>query len=325
MRSLISFAKGFLSFFPKADILEKSRGTGGSDKANYCYGVWMKHLTLMYEGGVHQIPRAMAELGPGDSIGIGLAALLSGVDHYYGLDVVQYANKEKNQRILDDLIPLFKSRAPLLSKGWPDYSHLLDRNHFPGHILTDQSLQESLSDRRIELIRKAIDGKTTKNDEISIDYIVPWNNKSVINRGSVNLILSHAVMEYIKDLDSAYDSMYYWLADGGVISHQIDFRSHGLSGKWNGHWAYSERAWKWIAGKRVLIINRQPCSMHHNLIRQKGFRIISDYKSQLQDGFPKSSLSAPWRNMCEEDASCSGAFIQAVKPKKSRLRSEFRN
>jgi hypothetical protein len=314
MRNIISFGKGLISLFPKSGELERSRGTGGTNKALYCYGVWMKHMCFLFESGMQKMPKAMAELGPGDSIGIGLSALLSGVDHYYGLDVVEFANKEKNLEILDELIGLFKAKTPLLAKGWPDYSHLLDENHFPGHVLSDERLGECLSEKRLALIRKAIDGGLSPRDELSIQYIVPWNTKSVLAPGTIDLILSHAVMEYVRDPDFAYDAMSWWLARGGMISHQIDFRSHGLSDKWNGHWAYSERAWKLIEGKRSLIINRQPYSVHHNLMVKNGFKITFNAKSFRDDGYKKTRLASAWRNMSDDDSTCSGALIQAMKP-----------
>ena len=37
----------------------------------------------------------IAEIGPGDSIGVGLLALLLGVEKYYAFDVVKFANVEK--------------------------------------------------------------------------------------------------------------------------------------------------------------------------------------------------------------------------------------
>ncbi|MBN1187815.1 MAG: hypothetical protein JXB49_36415 [Bacteroidales bacterium] len=316
MRNIISFTKGLLSFFPKISVLERSRGTGGTINARYCYGVWMKHMSLMFESGMQKMPETMVELGPGDSIGIGLAALLSGVNHYYGLDVVKFASKEKNHEILNELIRLFRTKEPLREKGWPDFSHLLDENYFPSHILSAQRLNQCLSDKRITLIRKAIDAEFSVQNEISIHYIVPWNTKTVIVPGTVDMILSHAVMEYVKDLDFSYDAMHYWLAEGGIISHQIDFRSHGLSDKWNGHWAYSERAWNLIKGKRSLIINRQPYSVHHNLLVKNGVNIVSEYKSRLYDGYKKSQLSKTWKNISDDDRSCSGAFIQAMKLKR---------
>ena len=39
---------------------------------------------------------SIAELGPGDSIGIGLAALLTGANIYYAFDIIQFASNQMN-------------------------------------------------------------------------------------------------------------------------------------------------------------------------------------------------------------------------------------
>ena len=69
---------GILSFFP---FVPESiyRGTGGTGSARYCYSIWLRHLLLAHAGGMRGLPSTLAELGPGDSVGVGLAALISGV------------------------------------------------------------------------------------------------------------------------------------------------------------------------------------------------------------------------------------------------------
>jgi hypothetical protein len=79
----------------------------------YCYEVWLKHLTLLWANGLRTIPDTVAELGPGDSLGTGLAALLSGANHYYALDIIRYADTPRNLMIFDQLVDLFqRRRAP---------------------------------------------------------------------------------------------------------------------------------------------------------------------------------------------------------------------
>ena len=53
----------------------------------------------------------VAELGPGDSLGTGIAALLSGVEKYYALDVKPYFNNAINLEMFDRLLELFQRRA----------------------------------------------------------------------------------------------------------------------------------------------------------------------------------------------------------------------
>src|SRR5687768_15669914 len=60
----------------------KSPG-GGTGSAEYCFNLWNKHLGAVRELEPRFFPRVVAELGPGNSIGTGLAALISGCEQYY--------------------------------------------------------------------------------------------------------------------------------------------------------------------------------------------------------------------------------------------------
>jgi hypothetical protein len=90
------------------------------------------------------IPNTIAELGPGDSLGVGLAAMLSGVNDYYSLDIVRYSNTTHNIKVFDELVELFKTRAARPPRGWPDYDMYLDQRLFPSIILTKEKLEASL-------------------------------------------------------------------------------------------------------------------------------------------------------------------------------------
>src|SRR4030095_12333669 len=96
--------KGLLTYIPGLHGTFKKGTTGGTDSARYCYGVWLKHLTLLWANGLQEMPATIVELGPGDSLGTGLAALLTGVKRYYALDVVRFANPERNMMIFEELV-----------------------------------------------------------------------------------------------------------------------------------------------------------------------------------------------------------------------------
>lgn len=273
----------------------------------------MKHLTLLGEQAWTGIPRTFAELGPGASLGIGIAALLSGSDRYYALDVTHRANTEGNLAILEDLLKLFRSREGNPIAGWPDFSVYLDENRFPRHLLSDRLLAESLLPERVKAIRHALKHPGAPADGIVVEYMVPWSDDKVLQRESVDLALSHSVLEHVVDLELTYRALNRWLKPGGLMSHQIDFTSHGLSGKWNGHRACSELVWKLVVGRQLYLINRAPYSVHRSLALENGFELVRDMRNFRSDGISRDSLSRRWSGISDEDLNCSGAFLQARK------------
>ncbi len=66
-------------------------------------------------------------------------------------------------------------------------------------------------------------------------YFAPWNDPSVIQGHSIDLIYSQAVLEHVTDMTGVYEAMHRWLKPDGVMSHQIDYRCHGKADTWNGH------------------------------------------------------------------------------------------
>ncbi len=68
---------GMLTYLPLVARLSE-RTTGGSDSAAYCYRIWLRHLVLADRAGLPTHPKVAAEIGPGDSLGTGIMALLTG-------------------------------------------------------------------------------------------------------------------------------------------------------------------------------------------------------------------------------------------------------
>src|SRR5437016_7019160 len=89
------------------------KGTGGTGSARYCYSIWLRHLVQARLAGVEALPHTVAELGPGDSLGTGLTALLTGADSYQALDVVEHAQAATNLQVFEELIPLLARREPI--------------------------------------------------------------------------------------------------------------------------------------------------------------------------------------------------------------------
>ena len=295
--------------------------TGGTDSARYCYSTWLRHLVMGAKAGLETNPDSLAELGPGDSIGIGLAAMLSGCNKYYGLDIVQFSQLEPNLAVLEQLVELYRKRTPIPDASeFPHLKPYLDSYEFPGHILDGRRLSASLSEKRLTAIRQALqglaDGRTedASDSEIKIEYCVPWIETFRIPPESLDMVLSQAVLEHVDDLPRTYAALSRWLKPGAFASHEIGFVSHGLTHEWNGHWTISSPVWRLMRGRRAYLINRMPASWHERLIRESGLIVVNEKRERAVSEIGRDELAKPFREMSDEDLTTLALFIQARKP-----------
>ena len=302
---------GIATFVPGINQYH-AKGTGGTGSARYCYSVWLRHLTTAKSNGLNPYPKIVAELGPGDSLGVGLAALISGCDKYFAFDVVEHANTERNLEIFDKLVALFKNRTAIPGNDeFPLLKPYLEKYDFPSDILDDNMLRHVLEKSRIEKIRDVI--VAPQRNDSPIQYRVPWYDASVLEKGSVDMIYSQAVLEYVDDLRNTYKAMRSWLKPNGYISHQVDFKGHEIADEWNGCWAYSDFMWKFIKGKRPYFLNREPHSTHIAILKEEGFRVVCDKTIKSKSNLTKVTLAPRFQSLSDDDLTTSGAFIQAVK------------
>ena len=302
---------GIATFIPGINQL-RAKGTGGTDSARYCYSVWLRHLVMAKTNGLNPYPKVIAELGPGDSLGIGLAALISGCDKCFAFDVVEHANIERNLAIFDELVTLFKDKTAIPGDDeWPKVKPRLEEYGFPADILNDNKLHQALESSRIERIRDSI--RDFRRKDSMIQYKVPWYDANILEKESVDMIYSQAVLEHVDDLRNTYRAMYSWLKSTGCISHTIDFKCHGTADEWNGHWVYSDFMWKLIRGKRPYLLNREPYSTHIAIMAEEGFKIVYDKKIISESQFTLNQLAPKFGSISSDDLVTSGTFIQGVK------------
>jgi SAM-dependent methyltransferase len=302
-----------MTFIPGLSRLT-ARRTGGTNSARYCYAVWLRHLVKAHESGLSTEPDALAELGPGDSLGTGIAALLTGAREYYAFDVVRYAPNEANIPILDELVSLFRARSRIPGPDeFPELIPDLDSYEFPSHILSADRLEESLRPDRLAALRAHLGGEGRGRDDIVLEYVPGWHDPDTGPEGTLDLVFSQAVLEHVDDLESAYRAMRRWLRPGGVLSHTIDFRSHGTAQGWNGHWALGDLSWKLVRGRRPFLLNREPLSTHLALMERLGLEVVVDVRTTLRPEIHRDGLAPRFRGLSDEDFKTSSAFVQAVK------------
>jgi len=141
VRSILQTIFGVLTYIPGVYGWRSRRlGSGGTQSAAYCYSVWMRHIVMLNSNKPIKHPSKVAELGPGDSIGIGLTALLLGAEKYYAFDVVEFASMEHNLKIFNELIMLVRQRASIPYEGiFSRIQPCLEDYEFPSKIYTAPS------------------------------------------------------------------------------------------------------------------------------------------------------------------------------------------
>lgn len=276
--------------------------TGGTNNSRYCYSVWMRHLITATNNALNKIPATVAELGPGDSLGIGLAALLTGCESYCALDVHQFWNRERNLKIFDELVILLKNKTPVPdAKEFPRVTPFLECYDFPGHLLTDEWLNKTLASERIQAIRAEIacDDDMCKSNRF-VKCFVPWDENS-LEKNSVDFIFSQAVLEYANDLDNSFAMMSKWLKKDAIMSHTIDLSSHGFTKSWNGHWLFSEGEWKLIHGNNKILLNRAPRSTYLNLNKKYKFELMNIIEYTKASRLTNKHFSKKFKSLPPED------------------------
>ena len=308
-----TIVKGALTWLPGVRRLG-NRFTGGTAESRYCYSVWLRHLCVVVSSRGMRKPHCVAELGPGDSIGIGLVAMLSGADRYFAFDRKAFANPQTNLAVLDELLKMFQARAPIPDDSeFPGVIPKLDSYAFPSQILDDSWLEHCLEPRRVESIRRAVAGKSERGGNgVEVRYFAPWDETAAILPESVDWVFSQAVLEHVDGVPGTYASLMKWLRVGGVMSHSIDYSCHGLTRSWNGHWTISDTLWRVVRGRRVYLINRLPHSAHIRAMRECGFRIVAEQRTNGAS-LPRSELAPRFAGLSEEDLATSGAFVIAEK------------
>ena len=313
MRLLLGGLKSYLPI-PAATY----KGTGGTVSGAYCYTVWLRHLSLntKYLRGRAFHPGTVVELGPGDSIGLGLAALLSGAETYIGLDVLEHASAKTNLRVFNELVELFRRRAPLPNEqAFPRLYPRLASYDFPTHLLDEVVLAERLSETNVARLRAA--AAHPERTGSPVQYRTPWGPDSV-GAGSADLVISQGTLQDMDhtpardDLRANIAAMALWLKPGGVMSHHMDFSCPGGK-EWNHHWAYGDLTWAIIRGNRPYYMNRVPLSEYITLFEAAGCKIVGAERV-VRDGLPREAAAARFRhNLPDEDFCTAAALLVAVK------------
>jgi len=307
VRSIIQTIFGILTFIPGVYNWRASKlGSGGSYSPRYCYTVWMRHIVLAHKSKLNYHPDIVAELGPGDSLGVGIMALLLGSNKYIACDVVEFTSIKKNLLILEQLLEMLHNREPIPDDvEFPRVIPKLDDYSFPHDIYSNDHMELNLSDERVNKIRSSL---STQNE--MIEYNPAWTKTKGYERykGSIDMIISQAVLEHVDNLENIYKLQKSWLKKDGFISHAVDFKSHGYSSTWDGHWNISSWRWFLLRGNRPYMINRLPLSKHNSIINNNNFNLVNECEYLKEPTLSKYNCTI---GLLDSDINISDVFIQA--------------
>lgn len=150
-----SIANGLGTLIPAVGGLANS-AAGSPVGARYFYSVWLRRLAGIAKVRPRITYEVVAELGPGNALGLGICALLSCARRYIGLDRLAFGPRADNLRLLAELHALFQARAPISADDkFPGVYSKLPDYAVPPDVLADDTLNASLAPARLARPREA--------------------------------------------------------------------------------------------------------------------------------------------------------------------------
>ena len=273
----------------------------------YIYAVFTRHFgEYCNVTGAAKPPAVLCEVGPGSSLGVGFLALLLGSERYMAFDNEAQSDHAENKRIMVELIHLLQADTPAPVRDFWSSMFPMPVNENIDRIIC--RLKNDVAARATR-VSTALD----RNDQDVITYTAPWKEADPGHDAQVDWLISHSVLEHVDDLAPLYARMARMVKRGGIMTHLVDFWSHGLSPVWNGHWAITERGWKMMAGRRRYLLNRVPWSVHAKLLAENNFELLGKNVERRSDGFVPSRMAAGFQAMNDEDARSRMVFFSARK------------
>lgn len=268
--------KGLMTYIPGiAPIIDKkklsTRHSGA--QAEFCYTLWLSILTLFSDKGIQHKFSAIGEIGNGGSLGVGICALLTGCEKYYSLEIDHILDKNLNLNILDELVVLFKNKT-CISDKYKKLNIKANSYEYPESLIEPLFLNEKF----IEEIRADIINEFKNSKRLMI--VKNWHSHSALN---LDFIFSRAVMEHVLLPKNVYFGSATHLKVGSFMFHDIEFHSHGITKRIDGHFLIPGNLWKIIFGKRLYFLNRWSLNEHLTCITNNGFKIIQVEENYTND------------------------------------------
>jgi SAM-dependent methyltransferase len=234
----------------------------------------------------------IVELGPGRAPEVTGAFVLAGADEAIGLDVALQvpadATAAGRYRELADA--LARGEAPMFSRA--------------------VGLDGATMKARLAALTECWPARFEIYDGVHIP----------LPTSSVDLVLSNAVLEHVRQPRELVFEMHRVLKPGGVAVHVIDLRDHlhirdanEVEGDWLEALRHSDRAFRAMFFNRSTYINRLRARDWRMVFEMAGFEIArwTARTLELPPGFDRTALNERWADLPEEELRIAGVQLAA--------------
>ena len=104
--------RAIISYIPILKLKLRKEGTGPVD-GKYYHNIYTSHIQALKRNGFKP-GGVMAEFGPGDTLGVGICAILDNFDFYYAFDRIKHADSDKNMKVLGEIKTLYNKNDYLV-------------------------------------------------------------------------------------------------------------------------------------------------------------------------------------------------------------------
>jgi len=263
---------------------DKNRTLGTSD-GFYCFSLFVRlfNFTEKHLSGKRQ--NSILEVGCGDTFVTSCLFYFCGYKSIYVIDGYRYLNKEKTISALDQAIILLRDRSEIVLNFNPE----VDVDVFARlyKVIPSGRDFEILARELRSNVEDYFEGKTS-----IIHYIAPYDLTTKFKE-KFDFIFSQAVLEHVFPLDKTLVFFKENLAIGGVMYHSVDFKSHGFSTLFNGHYLMTEKEFKCLASPFVFrMINRLPPSFFDDYF-SKNFEVIHEKDVEIHTDLDLKDVKTP--------------------------------
>jgi SAM-dependent methyltransferase len=232
------------------------------------------------------------EVGCGDSNIVSLLWVLVGSKSVVSIDAFNYLKK-------DELCSLFKKSSDLLIHRNFCQSNINPRLNLDVYENLWKVLpSKDILINRQKLIFDEIKNYINGNDSNLFSYDPSYTINKVFPF-KFDFIFSQAVFEHVENPKEVLTFLHNNLTENGIVYTDVDFKSHGVSTLYNGHYILNESQYKSISSPFIFrYINRLPPSWFREVF-ESSFNLIQEDKIILNNNIKLNEVKL--NNFIESD------------------------